>query len=222
MTQSIIAADLDAYENVMWFTSSYLIVMASLAPLVGRLAMIFSPGNLVLGSAIFFAAGAIASSQARTFGFFIFGRVLTGVGGGGVITLSMILILQLTSKKRRGVFIGLTNAVRPGTSRVLTIQLLTGNRLGIHHWTFNWRCCLWCASFGHRMGMSQLPTADAPLIGANISGRGHCFGCKRPLESSLVSGSILAFQTYLLTGLQRIRPYCRSLPPLTTPVPLPW
>jgi MFS family permease len=126
MTQSIIAADLDAYENVMWFTSSYLIVMASLAPLVGRLAMIFSPGNLVLGSAIFFAAGAIASSQARTFGFFVFGRVLTGVGGGGVITLSMILILQLTSKKRRGVFIGLTNAVRPGTSHVPTIQFADG------------------------------------------------------------------------------------------------
>lgn len=112
MTQSIIAADLDAYENAMWFTSSYLIVMASLSPLIGRLSMIFSPGYLVLVSALFFAAGAVVTSQAQTFGVFIFGRVLTGVGGGGVITLSMILILQLTSKKRRGVFIGLTNAVR--------------------------------------------------------------------------------------------------------------
>lgn len=110
MTQSTIAADLDSYAEAMWFTSAYLITMASMAPLAGRLAMIFSPGIMILVSSAFFAIGAVVCSQARVFSVFIAGRVLSGVGGAGVLTLSMILVLQLTSKKRRGLFIGMVNA----------------------------------------------------------------------------------------------------------------
>jgi MFS family permease len=52
MAQSAIAADLDAYENAMWFTSSFLIAMSSCAPLAGRLATIFSPRTIVLVSSM--------------------------------------------------------------------------------------------------------------------------------------------------------------------------
>jgi MFS family permease len=109
-TQSAIAADLDSYESAMWFTSSYMISMSSVAPLAGRLAMIFSPASMILFSSGFFALGALITALAPTFAVFIFGRVLTGVGGGGVMTLCMILVIQLTSKRRRGLWIGLTNA----------------------------------------------------------------------------------------------------------------
>lgn len=109
--QSTIAAELDSYEYAMWFTSSYLITMSSVAPLVGRLAMIFSPGAMIMYSSVFFSIGAIVTGQAHTFWTFILGRVLVGIGGGGVMTLSLILVIQLTSKKRRGLMIGLTNAV---------------------------------------------------------------------------------------------------------------
>jgi MFS family permease len=110
MTQSIIAEDLGAYENAMWFTTSYLITAASLAPVVGRLSTIFTPGIMILVSSFIFSAGAIVTSQACTFLVFILGRVLIGIGGAGIMTLSLILVLQLTSKRRRGLFIGLVNA----------------------------------------------------------------------------------------------------------------
>lgn len=109
MVQSAIAEELDAYELVMWFTSAYLITVASGAPLAGRLATIFSPSIMILFSGIFFAVGAITTSQAHSFAVFILGRVLIGVGGSGIMTLSLILVLQLTSRKRRGLFIGLVN-----------------------------------------------------------------------------------------------------------------
>ncbi|KAL1879897.1 hypothetical protein VTK73DRAFT_6709 [Phialemonium thermophilum] len=140
MTQSIIAADLNAYENAMWFTSSYLITAASVAPVVGRLAMIFSPSSLILMSAFFFALGAIVASQAHSFAVFILGRVLVGVGGGGVMTLAMIFVLQLTSKRRRGVFVGLTNAG-------FTIGLSTGAVVyGALLPTIGWRALFWLQS----------------------------------------------------------------------------
>ncbi|KAK2044994.1 major facilitator superfamily transporter [Colletotrichum somersetense] len=109
MTQSVVAEELEAYAGAMWFTSSYLITMASLAPLVGRLATIFSPRGLVLPLGCFFAAGGLVTSQASSFWVFIAGRVLTGTGGAGIMTLSIILVLELVDKKRRGVFVGLVN-----------------------------------------------------------------------------------------------------------------
>ncbi|TDZ26592.1 Efflux pump dotC [Colletotrichum orbiculare MAFF 240422] len=110
MTQSVIAEELNAYEGAMWFTSSYLISMASMAPLVGRLSTIFSPRDLVLPLGGCFAVGGIITSTARSFWVLIFGRIITGTGGAGIMTLSIILVLELVSKKRRGIFIGLVNA----------------------------------------------------------------------------------------------------------------
>lgn len=52
MAQSVIADELDAYEDASWFTSSFLIAMSSCAPLAGRLASIFSPRIIVLGSSL--------------------------------------------------------------------------------------------------------------------------------------------------------------------------
>lgn len=112
-TQSTIAADLDSYESAMWFTSSYMISLSSVAPLAGRLAMIFSSPTMILLSSSCFAVGAVITALAPNFTVFIVGRVMLGIGSGGIMTLCLILVIQLTSKKRRGLWIGLTNAVCP-------------------------------------------------------------------------------------------------------------
>lgn len=110
MVQGHIADDLEAYEHAMWFTSIYLIVSASSAPLAGRFATIFALRSMTLWSSIFFAIGAVVTAKATSLAVFLLGRVLTGIAGGSIMTLSLILVLQLTSRKRRGLFIGLVNA----------------------------------------------------------------------------------------------------------------
>ncbi|XXH03717.1 hypothetical protein Hte_010123 [Hypoxylon texense] len=110
MAQSTIAADLDAYESAMWFTTSFLVAMSSTAPLAGKLASLFPPRALVLFAASCFAAGCLVTAQARSFSVFILGRVVTGMGGGCATVLAVVLILELTSKRQRGLFIGLLNA----------------------------------------------------------------------------------------------------------------
>uniref|UniRef100_L2GAZ9 MFS multidrug transporter n=1 Tax=Colletotrichum fructicola (strain Nara gc5) TaxID=1213859 RepID=L2GAZ9_COLFN len=110
MTQSVIAEELKAYEGAMWFTSSYLISMASLAPLFGRLATIFPPRYLVMPLGGCFAVGGVITATAHSFWVLIFGRIVTGMGGAGIMTLSVILVLELVDKKRRGIFVGLVNA----------------------------------------------------------------------------------------------------------------
>jgi MFS family permease len=109
-TQSSIAQDLDAFEKTPWFTSAYLMAMSSLGPLNGKLASVFSPRVCMLVSAILMALGCALSAWARSFGSFIVGRVVTGIGASGVFTISVIIVLELTGSKRRGIAIGLLNS----------------------------------------------------------------------------------------------------------------
>ncbi|KAK3957040.1 major facilitator superfamily domain-containing protein [Pseudoneurospora amorphoporcata] len=108
--QSTIATDLDAYDQAMWFTGVYLISSGAVAPLIGRLSTIFTPGLMILISSFFFSAGSLVASQATTLWLFMFARAIVGVGGGGIMTLAFILVIQLTTRSRRGVWFGLTNA----------------------------------------------------------------------------------------------------------------
>ncbi|KAK3681467.1 major facilitator superfamily domain-containing protein [Podospora appendiculata] len=158
-TQSIIAADLNAYEHAMWFTSSYLITMSSVAPLVGRLSMIFTPGVMTLFSSFFFSVGALVTSQAHTFAVFILGRILVGIGGGGIMTLSMILVIQLTSRKRRGLWIGVNNAG-------FTIGLSTGAVVyGALLPALGWRALFWIQSpIGVLAGLGVYLSMPASLL----------------------------------------------------------
>lgn len=42
---------------------------------------------------------------------FVLGRIIQGIGGGSIMTVSLILVLELSAKKRRGLHIGLVNSV---------------------------------------------------------------------------------------------------------------
>lgn len=110
MTQSAVAADLDAYEHAMWFSSVYLISAASFGPLLGRLATVFPLSHLLLGSSICFSIGAVITAHAASLPVFLAGRVVVGMGGAGAMTLSLITVLQLTTRHRRGLFVGLANS----------------------------------------------------------------------------------------------------------------
>ncbi|KAM0257186.1 hypothetical protein ACHAQJ_004548 [Trichoderma viride] len=110
MIQGSLAKDLRSPSQTMWFTTSYLIAMSALTPLAGCLATILSPRSIVLPSVVLFSIGSLAASQARSFAPFMVGRVVMGCGGAGIVVMSVIFVIELTGKRRRGVMIGFVNA----------------------------------------------------------------------------------------------------------------
>ncbi|KAH6674209.1 major facilitator superfamily domain-containing protein [Halenospora varia] len=108
-TQSRIALDLDAYDSASWFTSTYLIAMSSMSPVTARLAQIFSPRHCIFIASLLFALGGVVTGIAPDLKVFLLGRAISGIGGAGIMTISFILVLELSGKKRRGLFIGLVN-----------------------------------------------------------------------------------------------------------------
>jgi predicted MFS family arabinose efflux permease len=78
-------------------------------PLVGRLCQIFSSRNYLFASIIIQCVGLLVTSVAPTLWTFLVGRVFTGIGSAAVTPVALILVTELTSKRRRGLFIGLVN-----------------------------------------------------------------------------------------------------------------
>jgi predicted MFS family arabinose efflux permease len=83
--------------------------LSSTSPLAARLAQIFSPRNCIFAASLLFSLGGIITSQAPDLKVFLLGRAVSGVAGAGIMTISFILVLELSGKKRRGLFIGLVN-----------------------------------------------------------------------------------------------------------------
>lgn len=108
-TQSAIASDLDAFDKVSWLTSSYLIAMSSLAPLMGRLSQVFSPRLCMFFSTLLISVGTLIIATSVSFNMFIVGRVISGAGASGIFIVASIIVIQMTSPDRRGLFIGLVN-----------------------------------------------------------------------------------------------------------------
>lgn len=132
MVQGHIAEDLEAYDEAMWFTSIYLITVAAAAPLAGRLATIFPVRAMLLAAALFFVLGSVVSAVAGSFTVFIMGRVFAGIGAGSVITLSLILVFQLTTPKKRGLYVGVVNTAF--TAGVATGAVVFGALLPVIGW----------------------------------------------------------------------------------------
>jgi MFS family permease len=90
--------------------TSWQIAMSSMSPLAGRLCQIFPGRVCIFVSSILFALGAVVTSLARGFLSFLLGRAIMGIGAAGIFTISIILVVQLTGGKRRGLFIGFVNS----------------------------------------------------------------------------------------------------------------
>ncbi len=60
---------------------------------------------------VFFLIGAIVAATANSFGPLLVGRSLQGVGGGGLIALTEILVTDLVPLRQRGQWFGIINAM---------------------------------------------------------------------------------------------------------------
>lgn len=86
----------------------------------------------MLVSAVLFSLGGLVTSFARALPVFLLGRAISGVGGAGIMTITFVLVLELSGRKRRGLFVGLTNT--GFTSGVALGAVLAGALVGTTGW----------------------------------------------------------------------------------------
>lgn len=104
-----IASEFKSLSLLSWLATAYLISNAACQPISGRLTDIFGHGpGLVFSNAVF-AAGNAVCGLACDPGAMIAGRVVGGVGGGGLMSIATFLASDLVPLRRRGLVQGIGN-----------------------------------------------------------------------------------------------------------------
>ena len=101
-----IAASLGGLRDTSWIAVGYLLASATIVPVYGRLGDLRGRRDMLLVALGVFALGSAACGLAQSLAQLVAARVLQGLGGGGLMTLSQALIGELVPPRERARFQG--------------------------------------------------------------------------------------------------------------------
>ncbi|KAK6952008.1 hypothetical protein Daesc_006534 [Daldinia eschscholtzii] len=104
-----ISSEFQSLSLLSWLATAYFISNAACQPISGRLTDIFGRGPGLVFSNIFFAVGNLICGLAQDQSVMIFGRVIAGIGGGGLMSISTFVGTDLVPLRNRGVIQGIGN-----------------------------------------------------------------------------------------------------------------
>lgn len=104
-----IASEFQSLSLLSWIAAAYLIANAACQPISGRLTDIFGRGPGLVLSNVLFAAGNLICGLAQSDTVMILGRVVAGIGGGGLMAISTFLASDLVPLRKRGIIQGIGN-----------------------------------------------------------------------------------------------------------------
>ncbi|MGW0991892.1 DHA2 family efflux MFS transporter permease subunit [Streptomyces sp. NPDC002523] len=113
-----IVSDLGGLEHLSWVVTAYLLASTAATPLWGKLGDQYGRKRLFQVAIVIFLIGSALCGMAQDMGQLIAFRALQGLGGGGLIVLSMAIVGDLVPPRDRGRYQGLFGAVF-GTTSVL-------------------------------------------------------------------------------------------------------
>ncbi|CEJ57424.1 hypothetical protein PMG11_06118 [Penicillium brasilianum] len=97
--------------EAFWTGTSFTLCSAVFQPVFSSLSDLFGRKPLVLVTIIWFTVGAIVAGVADNFTHMLIGRSLQGIGGGGIITLTAILIADIVPLSERPKYFGILSAI---------------------------------------------------------------------------------------------------------------
>ncbi|KAG9501674.1 hypothetical protein J7337_007365 [Fusarium musae] len=104
-----ISSEFNSLSLLSWLATAYLIANAASQPISGRLTDIFGRGPGLAFSNIAFAVGNLICGLATSQKIMILGRVIAGIGGGGLMSIPTFLGSDLVPLRKRGLVGGIAN-----------------------------------------------------------------------------------------------------------------
>ncbi|MET0819906.1 MAG: MFS transporter [Aeromicrobium sp.] len=92
--------------------SGFLLGYIAILPLIGRISDLRGRVPVLLGSLVVFAVGSIVTAAAYNLETIVAGRLVQGIGGGGLIPPTLALVADLWPPHRRGLPLGVVGAVQ--------------------------------------------------------------------------------------------------------------
>ncbi|MFZ3594329.1 DHA2 family efflux MFS transporter permease subunit [Streptomyces sp. BH104] len=111
-----IVSDLGGLEHLSWVVTAYMLAATAATPLWGKLGDQYGRKKLFQLAIVIFLVGSALCGLAQNMGQLIGFRALQGLGGGGLMVLSMAIVGDIVSPRERGKYQGLFGAVFGATS----------------------------------------------------------------------------------------------------------
>ncbi|CAI2165954.1 13712_t:CDS:10 [Funneliformis geosporum] len=106
-----IASEFNSLDQISWVATSYLLTTTALQPTYGKFSDIFGRKITFLFAITIFEIGSLLCGLAPNMVSLIIFRAIAGLGGGGIISLVIVIITDIVSFQDRGKYQGMIGAV---------------------------------------------------------------------------------------------------------------
>jgi len=111
-----IVSDLGGLEHLSWVVTAYLLASTAATPLWGKLGDQYGRKRLFQTAIVIFLVGSALCGMSQNMGELIAFRAVQGLGGGGLMVLSMAIVGDVVPPRDRGRYQGLFGGVFGATS----------------------------------------------------------------------------------------------------------
>ncbi|WP_119728302.1 MDR family MFS transporter [Thermomonospora amylolytica] len=157
-----IMGDLGGQEQLAWVASAPLLAMTATAPLWGKVSDLFGRKRMFQTALVIYALASVVAGLSQNVGMLIAARALQGLGAGGVMSLTQVVLGDIVEPRERGRYAGYLGAA-------FGVATVTGPLVGgllVDAPGLGWRSCflvpvpLAVGSFIVIQKVLRLPPAD--------------------------------------------------------------
>ncbi|MGD9864540.1 MAG: MDR family MFS transporter [Pseudodonghicola sp.] len=208
-----ILSDLGGLAQITWVITAYLMAATVGSPVCGKLGDLFGRKAVLQGGIVVFLLGSLICALAPSLWVLVAGRVVQGLGGGGLIVVSMAAVADAVPPRQRGRYQGMLGSVF-GVSTV--VGPLAGGFIVQHapwQWLFLMNLPLGLLAFGVlSAGLPKAAPRGRPaidyagaaslalllsLVVITASLGGSTFAWSSPEMMGLVAAALLALAAFL-------------------------
>ena len=173
---------IDEFYRSSWVVNGYLLGYLVALPLVGRVADVYGHARIFAATLLIFVVGSVLVAIAPNFEWIVFARAIQAIGGGGVVPVSMAIVVDQLPREKRLLGLG---AIAAATEAGALIGPAWGGT--ITEW-WGWRAVFW----------TNIPLILPTLVGAWWLARGERKGGRVDYMGAALLGAALGVLTYAL------------------------
>src|SRR3954467_9264819 len=107
-----IGLSIDELQRAAPIISGFLLGYVAMLPLIGRIADLRGRLPVLVAALVLFGFGSLVTAAAYDLPSLVAGRFLQGVGGGGLVPVTLALVADIYPVEKRGVPLGIVGAVQ--------------------------------------------------------------------------------------------------------------